>query len=159
MAFPGPEAIRADYNFRLDDTYDDGKINAASRRAEYDLRAWLSSADFSLGKSESEPAENTPDYYRRRQIRDAFASLTMFYLYLHNTQIRPSGFHASETGANATETTRFRSPKEVLEMREQYLADAKNLIAEFAVVNFSGAIETAAVETYESGSAPLSIAW
>jgi hypothetical protein len=89
---------------------------------------------------------------------NAHAFLTVYYVFLTNTQIRSGGSVKAERDTDATNIT-YYTPKELREMREQYLAQAQNLIAAFATVDFSETVETVAGDHFISQNVPAVYRW
>ena len=151
--------IKNKFNFSLADRTTDEPIEFAAESAASDLEDWLSAGDYAMAEGNAEPLEplNLKKYKR---IVKAHAYLTIYYVYLNNTQIRAAGNVTSERDENNAVTNSYLRPGELKTLREQYLEQAKNLIAGFSIVGFSGVIETSEFLPRETTrSIPVEYVW
>lgn len=146
MAFLATDELLNKFNFKLDDPTGYEQIEFAQESAKADLEDWLSEADFALLSSTEELSAE--DAKKVKRIVRAHAYLTVYYIFLNNTQIRASGTTETERGADDNSTIKYFKPKEIEEFRAMYLTQAKNSIAAFAKVNFFETVETAQFSSY-----------
>ena len=136
MAWLTPVEIKARFNFSLKDETDDSPIEFASRLAAYKLSDWLKDADYQLAEDAAVPTD-AGELNRFNRIIDAHALLTVSRVFLTNTQIRTGGVVQNEADGDEP-TIHYYKPKELAELRAQYLEEATSLLASFAKVNLSG---------------------
>lgn len=157
MAWLDAADIKERFNFDLADRENDSKINFASENAACNLEDWLTAEDFDMAKASLAPVD-AADLRRYTRIVNAHAYLTVYHLFLTNTQIRSAGTVKNEKDLNdTTVSTAFLTPAEMERLRTQYLAQAKNLISAFAEFDFSAGAE---IERFQrAGSMPVRVHW